>query len=153
MLSKNTLTIAPKVSFLSVSATLFSLFLQSFAVAQPWADVGTPINQVFSYKDDTVLDIRGTVVKQVKEDEFLVRDRSGEIIVDVERERHFGVAVGQEITIRGEVDIGLFREKILKAVDVFIGDTTETTSSGPAKRTDLPPIRSVYLSAKGAAAA
>jgi len=136
------------VSTLSVFTLFVGLFLESRIEAQPWADVLTPIDQVFNYADDTVVVIRGTVVKQVKEDEFLVRDRSGEIIVDVERGRHFGVAVGQEITVRGVVDIGLFRAKVLKATDVAVADLTESTSSDPAVRTDIVPVRSIYLNSK-----
>jgi len=142
----------PKIHTLSQALFAMVALLALIGAPAVFGQLGAggvvPINQVFNYKDDAVVTIRGTVVKQVKEDEFLVRDQSGEIIVDVKRGRDFGVAVGQNIMVQGVVDIGLFREKVLRATQVSGGDTEAATSSDPAKRTDLASIRSVYLGSK-----
>jgi uncharacterized protein YdeI (BOF family) len=106
----------------------------------------TPIRTVHkAHKDDDVVTVKGEVVRQLKKDEFIVRDDTGDILVDVERERHFGVSVGQTIVVRGTVDIGLFREKALKAIDVRIEDTSSTTTGDPTARADVKPIAEAYL--------
>ena len=128
--------------------TLTGIPVQTLEAAQGQANL-TPIRTVHeSLKDDSIATIQGEVVRQVKKDEFIVRDNSGDILVDVDRKKHFGVAVGQTITVRGTVDIGLFREKVLKAIDVKIEDTLSTTTSDPTERVDIKPIAEAYLQAK-----
>jgi len=136
------------VRFASVCLFTAAFLATGVAFAQPWAGSLTPIADVFRYKDDTVVVIRGEVVRQLKEDEFVVRDNSGEVVVDVQKKKHFGVGVGQTITVRGVVDIGLFRAKVVKASDVQIEKTADTTSADPTKRADLRSIRLAYLASK-----
>jgi uncharacterized protein (TIGR00156 family) len=107
-----------------------------------------PIRTVYQRKDDDVVTIVGRVSRQLSEDRFLVRDDSGEIVVDVERERQFGVTVGQTIKVQGKVDIALFHPKKIFASSVEIMDNPTTTSGVPFAQADVVAIRNVCLSSK-----
>jgi uncharacterized protein (TIGR00156 family) len=106
----------------------------------------TPISSVFQMPDDAMVVIRGEVVRQIEEDEYIVRDNSGSIVIDVDDDRKdlFGIGVGQIVSVRGIVDIGLFRAKNIQAREVEISNPEVTTSPDPSARRDIRSIWEVY---------
>lgn len=133
-----------------VTGLLFTLILCGSLSAQtPMFGPSMPINSIFSIaKDDDIVVITGKVVRQVKEDEFLVRDNTGQVLVDVERERHFGVAIGQTITLRGKVDWEPFSAKEVKAIDVQVLENPSQQGTNPAARADVVSIQTVNTRSK-----
>lgn len=56
--------------------------------------------------DDTPVALRGKIIRQLDKDEFIFRDASGEIKIEVENEAWNGqnITPNDEITIQGKVD-------------------------------------------------
>lgn len=56
--------------------------------------------------DDTRIILRGTIVNSLGDEEYLFRDESGEIIVEIDRKVWQGLSVGENdrVEIYGEVD-------------------------------------------------
>ncbi|WP_373819148.1 YgiW/YdeI family stress tolerance OB fold protein [Glaesserella sp.] len=70
---------------------------------------GQAVSQVIdiaSMKDDQYVVLQGKIVQQVDNDEFLFRDASGEIVVEIERKAWRGqqITPNDEIKVYGEVD-------------------------------------------------
>lgn len=66
----------------------------------------TTVAQALAGQDHAAAQITGTIVRQLDDDEFLFRDNTGEIKIDVEDNAWQGQTVGanEKITIYGQVD-------------------------------------------------
>ena len=64
------------------------------------------VADVKDFRDDQYIVLQGKIVKQLTGDEYLFRDASGEIVVEIDGEDWGGTQVGpnDEIRIFGEVD-------------------------------------------------
>ncbi|MGX3066311.1 YgiW/YdeI family stress tolerance OB fold protein [Ursidibacter arcticus] len=64
------------------------------------------VADVKDFRDDQYIVLQGKIVKQLTGDEYLFRDASGEIVVEIDGEDWGGTQVGpnDEIRVFGEVD-------------------------------------------------
>lgn len=100
-----------------------------------------------SMSDHTPVTIQGRVIRQVKMDEFIVSDNTGQILIDVERGSDFGVAVGQTIWVQGEVDTSPFSATKVNANSIRLINNPSLPTGNVSERGDLVFIRSAYLNA------
>lgn len=78
------------------------------ALAQAPASELTPIQTIVENPvDDQRVTIRGEIVRQIDDEDYIVRDASGEIRVEIDDDvlhpRH--IRIGMEVEIYGEVDV------------------------------------------------
>lgn len=120
---KKLLTLA---SLLAVSSVAVAGFTGNNAPAQGGGFSGqgqqvgvvNTVAKALKAYDDAPVQLTGSIVRQIDSDEFIFRDSTGEIKIDVEDEAWQGQNVGfnDKITIYGKVD----RETIGKnSVDVY----------------------------------
>lgn len=66
----------------------------------------TTVEQVKNMKDDARVTLRGNIVQRLGDDEYLFRDNTGEIHVDIDGKRWQGQQVGPSdlVEIQGKVD-------------------------------------------------
>ncbi|KAE9542244.1 YgiW/YdeI family stress tolerance OB fold protein [Ursidibacter maritimus] len=64
------------------------------------------VTDIKDLRDDQYIVLQGKIVKQLTKDDFLFRDASGEIVVEIDKDDWGGTQVGpnDEIRIFGEVD-------------------------------------------------
>lgn len=69
-------------------------------------------------QDDTPVQLTGKIVRQIDNDEFIFRDKTGEIKIDVEDNAWQGLNVNENetITIFGQVDYDKFEKN---SIDVY----------------------------------
>lgn len=67
----------------------------------------TTVKQALSLKDDTRVQLKGSVVKSIGDEKYQFRDHTGSITVDIDDELWQGKAVSANtpVTLIGEVDI------------------------------------------------
>ncbi|MCA9414760.1 MAG: NirD/YgiW/YdeI family stress tolerance protein [Candidatus Omnitrophica bacterium] len=125
-------------------------FSSDLSYAQSVDPAVVPIRTINQMKrDNTPATIEGRIVRQVKQDEFILQDNTGSILVDVEREIHFGIRVGQRIRTSGILDINLFGSREFKARNITIlEDVKDLPTSDPSTRPDVRYISNVYMTGK-----
>lgn len=87
----------------SVSANPNGGFNGGFAAS---AQAVSSVSQLSSMKDDQYVVLQGNIVKQVGGEDYLFRDTSGEVVVEIDHENWAGVNVtpSDEVRVYGEVD-------------------------------------------------
>ena len=66
----------------------------------------TSVEKALKMRDDTRATLRGNIVKQVGHEKYLLKDATGEIVVEIDDEDWGGVTVGPQDTVEliGEID-------------------------------------------------
>lgn len=138
------------IPFLPLVLMLASFLAVDSAMAQSVDPAVLSIRSANETKTDNLpATIEGRVMRQIKQDEFILQDDTGSILVDVEREIHFGIRVGQRIRTSGRIDINLFGSRAFKASHITIlEDVDNLPVVDPAMRSNVRYIRNVYMSGK-----
>lgn len=112
------------VSLLAVSSVAYAGFNGNHQAKGGFVGNGqqvsviTTIAQALKARDDEPVQLTGTIISQIDNDEFIFRDSTGEIKIDVDDKAWQGQNVGfnDKITVYGKVD----KETIGKnSVDVY----------------------------------
>lgn len=107
---------------------LTALFLSAVAWTMPTSAQVVPAKEGFidptmtvitvaqakKMKDDTSVILRGNIEKRIKGDDYLFRDSSGSIKIDIDDDKWNGLTVGPNDTVEivGEVDKGWTKTEI-----------------------------------------
>lgn len=77
------------------------------------------VNQAFTLKDDTNVQLKGYIVKAIGDEKYEFKDQTGSITVDIDDDLWQGKAVSAKtpITIIGEVDVDY---KPMKRVEIDV---------------------------------
>ena len=80
--------------------------------------VVTPVKQALKMRDDSIVILRGNIVRRIGDDKYLFRDATGEIVVEIDDEDWGGVTAGPKDTLElsGEIDRDFNKVK----VDVYL---------------------------------
>ena len=76
--------------------------------------VVTPIKAAKKMRDDTIVTIRGNIIRRIGDDKYMVRDASGEMVVEIDDEDWGGVTASSAdlLELTGEVDKDFTKVKI-----------------------------------------
>lgn len=114
-------------------ATLLAISVSSFAYAgeqspqrggfmDGHSTTVTTVQQALKAKDDTAVTLTGYIVSRVgnDDDEFIFKDSTGEIKIDVEERAWKGQNIGpnDKITISGQVDTNGLRKSEIDVYDI-----------------------------------
>ncbi|MBP5447557.1 MAG: NirD/YgiW/YdeI family stress tolerance protein, partial [Treponema sp.] len=88
------------------------------------------VKQALKMRDDSIVILRGNIVRRIGDDKYLFRDATGEIVVEIDDEDWGGVTAGPKDTLElsGEIDRDFNKVK----VDVYL--VKKVSGAAPAKQ-------------------
>jgi uncharacterized protein (TIGR00156 family) len=103
-----------------------------FVDSNPQKETIYTVAQVKESPDDTWVTLRGTIVKKISNDEYIFKDATGEILVDIDKYEWKGIDVTADtlIQISGKVDQDTFETT---EIDVKNIEIVKAPSSPAAK--------------------
>jgi uncharacterized protein YdeI (BOF family) len=127
-------------TWLSISATEAQVTLDASKVV--------PIATVHKItKDNDIVLIRGTISRMVDDNKYMLRDESGSIEVNFDRQRTMGITLGQDVTVRGEVRKYLTRARRVNATEAVINTNPNAVTPPVTPPPNLIPIWQAYFRA------
>lgn len=107
-----------KLLSLTLLLTISSTAVAGFSGSNGDSPKSTVAQALKVKKDDTPIQLTGKIIRQIDNDEFIFRDATGEIKIDVEDEAWQGLNVSpnETITIFGKVDHEAFEAN---TIDVY----------------------------------
>lgn len=78
----------------------------------------TPVKKALRMRDDTIVILRGNLVRRISDEKYLFHDATGEIIVEIDDDKWGGVTASPKDTLElsGEIDRDINKVK----VDVYL---------------------------------